>query len=390
MFFESIAIMIIVGLVFAKLSQKIKLPGIFGMIIAGMLIGPFSLNLIDKQVLDLSDEIKKIALIILLLQAGISLKIKDIYKVKKAATLMSFIPSILEIIIVSLSTSFIFNISIIQGFLCGCIVAASSPAVIVPKMLQIKKEGLNNKGISETLICATSIEGIYIVLLFGILIQANQANNFEITSIINILIALILGLILGLIITYTYKLTTKIFSFSSIQKVILIIALSFVAIGIEVIFSDKINISGMFAVAILSLLISGETELQTAKIQESFANIWVFVQVILFVFVGASISASSLIKYGIFPLIIILLGLFMRIVGVYISEYKGNLNKKEKLFIAGAFTPKATVQAAIASTPLALGISSGELLQTIGLLSILVAAPIGAVWIDKTKDKLLA
>lgn len=392
MFFASLALIIILGILFGKLSLKLGLPAIFGMIIVGMIIGPFAFNLIDDKILSLSAEIKKIALLVLILQAGISLNYKDINQVKSSALLTSFIPSTLELITVAFFVNTFFKIGLWPSLMCGCIVAASSPSVIVPKMLQIKKEGLDKHKLTEILISATSLEGIYLILLFNIIVEMHKVNTFESSLLINIPIALISGIILGFLVSVVlYLIFTKI-KLTTSQKTLTLLAMGFLCVSIESLVAPHFNVSGLISVAVMGLIVNDildEDEEQINLIRASFTNIWTFVQVILFVLVGASISFVSLYTYGVLPLLVIIFGLIVRIGGFFISDFNGGLTLKEKIFGAGAFTPKATVQAALASTPLSLGIASGELIQTIALMSIIIAAPIGGVWIEKMKSKLL-
>lgn len=391
---SSLAYIILIGLIFAKIFEKISLPRIIGMILAGILIGPNILDLIDDSTLLISKDLRQIALIIILIRAGLSLNLSDLKKVGRPAILMTFLPASFEILAYTLIAPLFFPISYIDACLMGTVLGAVSPAVVVPRMVNLIEKGYGkNKAIPQMILAGASGDDIFVIVLFTSVLSMALGNSLNLRSFIDIPISIILGITLGIL---AGKVLVKIFDFlnynekDKVNKVIIILASSFLLIAIENLLKSKLSISALLAVISMAMVLSKNLKIEEVTyLSSAFNKLWRGAEIFLFVLVGAAVDITYTLKAGPQAILLILLALFIRCIGVILSLLKTSLNSKEKLFTIIAYLPKATVQAAIGSVPLAMGLDSGQIILSVAVLSILITAPLGAIGIDKSYKKLL-
>ena len=386
----SIALIILLGLFIGSIFTKLKLPSLVGMILTGIILGPHMLNLLDSSIIGISS--RQIALVIILTRAGLALDIKDLKKVGRPAILMCFIPATLEILGFIILGPKLLNLPILDSAILGTVIAAVSPAVIVPRMLKLMEEGYGtNKSIPQLILAGASVDDIFVIVLFTSFTSiATTGSNFSISSIIEIPISIIIGIILGIltgiVLVYLFK---KIHIRDSI-KILIILSVSFLFITVEDLLKGFIPISGLLAVMSLGATILKIYSKLARRISNKYSKLWVGAEVFLFVLVGASVDIKYAMNSGIITIILILGALVFRIFGVLLSLIKTEMNFKERLFSAIGYMPKATVQAAIGALPLSMGLASGEIILTVAVLSIIITAPLGATLIDNTYKKLLS
>jgi solute carrier family 9B (sodium/hydrogen exchanger), member 1/2 len=388
----SIALIILLGLFIGSIFTKLKLPSLVGMILTGIILGPHMLNLLDSSIIGISSELRQIALVIILTRAGLALDIKDLKKVGRPAILMCFIPATLEILGFIILGPKLLNLPILDSAILGTVIAAVSPAVIVPRMLKLIEEGYGtNKSIPQLILAGASVDDIFVIVLFTSFTSiATTGSNFSISSIIEIPISIIIGIILGIltgiVLVYLFE---KIHIRDSI-KILIILSVSFLFITVEDLLKGFIPISGLLAVMSLGATILKIYSKLARRISNKYSKLWVGAEVFLFVLVGASVDIKYAMNSGIITIILILGALVFRIFGVLLSLIKTEMNFKERLFSAIGYMPKATVQAAIGALPLSMGLASGEIILTVAVLSIIITAPLGATLIDNTYKKLLS
>lgn len=388
----SIALIILLGLFIGSIFTKLKLPSLVGMILTGIILGPHMLNLLDSSIIGISYELRQIALVIILTRAGLALDIKDLKKVGRPAILMCFIPATLEILGFIILGPKLLNLPILDSAILGTVIAAVSPAVIVPRMLKLMEEGYGtNKSIPQLILAGASVDDIFVIVLFTSFTSiATTGSNFSISSIIEIPISIIIGIILGIltgiVLVYLFK---KIHIRDSI-KILIILSVSFLFITVEDLLKGFIPISGLLAVMSLGATILKIYSKLARRISNKYSKLWVGAEIFLFVLVGASVDIKYVMNSRIITIILILGALVFRIFGVLLSLIKTEMNFKERLFSAIGYMPKATVQAAIGALPLSMGLASGEIILTVAVLSIIITAPLGATLIDNTYKKLLS
>ncbi len=386
----SLALIFIVGLLSAKICSIFKLPSLIGFILAGIIIGPYSFNLLDSSILSISKELRQIALIIILTRAGLNLQTDDLKAVGRPAILMSFLPASFEIIGIVIIATKLLSITILESLLMGSVVAAVSPAILIPTMLKLIKEKYGtNKKILQLLMAGFSLDDIFVIVLFSSFLSILQTGNTSILNLIKIPTSIILGIAIGIIITFILvKLFTKINMRDSI-KVIIVLSVSFLLIYIENSIEYFITFSALLAIMTIGIFINKFNYDISIKLSNKYSELWVCFEIILFVLVGATVDINYILKSGINGIIIIIFALIFRMIGVYFSILKTNLNIKEKIFAMISYTPKATVQVAIGSIALSVGLKSGEIILTIAVLSIIITAPISSTIMNITYKKLL-
>ncbi|MDI6453003.1 cation:proton antiporter [Peloplasma aerotolerans] len=386
----SAALIIMTSLLLTQIFIKLKLPGLIGMLVSGIILGPYVLNLIDPSILSLSTDLRQIALIVILVRAGLSLDLKDLNEVGRPALLLSFIPATIEMIAIIIFAPIFFQISYIEAAILGAIVAAVSPAIVVPRVLKLMKTGYGkDKKIPQLILASASIDDVYVIILFTSFIHAYTTSTFNLLTILLIPIAIILGVLLGIIIGSILVWIFKKFHIRDTLKVLIIFSAAFLLIVLEHILSNYVPVSGLLAVIVLGGTILKQYDLLAQRLVIKFEKIWVIAEIMLFVLVGAAVDIRVLSSVGLFAFILIMIAIIFRMLGVIIALIKSNLNNKEKLFVGFAYSPKATVQAAIGAIPLALGIPSGHLILSIAVLAILITAPFGAIMMDSSYLKLL-
>lgn len=386
----SLALVFIIGLFFGWIFKQLKLPSLLGMIIAGILLSPYGLDLLDPTIISIAPDLRQIALIIILTRAGLSLDIDDLKKVGRPAFLMCFLPATFEIIAITLIAPKLLNITLIEAALMGSVLAAVSPAVIVPRMIKLTKEGYGRKNsIPQLIMTGGSVDDVFVIVLFTAFSSLALGTNISTLDFIQIPTSIILGIGIGIIIGLLLLELFKRIKMNNNIKVIMMLSISFLLVGLEKYLQDSISIASLLSILTLGIIISRKNSKLGDKIAIKYNELWVGAEVLLFVLVGASLNLNYALGAGLPAIIIVVIGLCFRMVGVYISLIKSPFSKKEKLFSMIAYTPKATVQAAIGAIPLSMGLASGQDILTVAVLSILITAPFGAIGIDLLHDILL-
>ncbi|APH16204.1 sodium/hydrogen exchanger family protein [Clostridium sporogenes] len=387
----SLAIIILLGLIANKLFEKLKLPGLLGMLILGIIIGPHGLDWLSKYILNASSDLRKIALIVILLRAGLGLNKDELKLVGKTALKLSCIPGIIEGFFIAIASIKLLGFSFIQGGLLGFIIAAVSPAVVVPQMLSLMDKGLGKaKGIPTLILAGASIDDVFAITIFSTFLGLYAGKNINIAiQILKIPVSIILGTLIGILSAMIIIKIFKKYSIDNTKKILIILSISIILTLIETLLKGKLEIASLLGVMALGFVISDKIPSIGDKVSKGLNEIWVFAQILLFVLVGAEVNMVIAFKSGFLGIIIIALGLIGRSIGVLISLKGSNLNKKEKLFCVIAYIPKATVQAAMGAVPLANGVEAGDIILAIAVLSILTTAPLGAIAINLSGPRLL-
>lgn len=392
----SFGLIIIFGLIFGFFCKKLKIPALIGMLFTGIILGPNVLNLIDSKTLNISSELRQIALIVILIKAGLSLDISDLKRIGKSAILLSFLPASFEILAYFIFARIFFKIRSVDALLMGSVLAAVSPAVVVPRMVKLieEKRGVE-KSIPQMILAGASCDDIFVLVLFSSFLSMAKGEDVSLVSLVNVPISIILGIIVGSIIGYILYIVFEFFykkgdMIRNSTKLIIILAISFLLVAMENILKDKIAFSSLLAVIAMSCIFKIKANYEVSlRLSEKFGKLWIFAEVLLFVLVGAEVNILYITKLGFISIFMIFLALIIRSLGTLLSISGSNLNKKEKLFTVFSYMPKATVQAAIGAVPLANGLSSGEIILSMAVLGILITAPIGAIFIDNFNQKLL-
>lgn len=386
---QSILIILFLGFLGNKIFTKLKLPGLLGMIIAGIIIGPYCLNLIDASILNNAADIRSMALIIILLRAGLGINKETLKKVGKLSMKMASIPCILEGIAIIITAKFILGFTFVQAGIIAFIIAAVSPAVIVPSMIELKESGRGmDKGIPVLILAGSSVDDIFAMTLFTVFMGLNSSTEISAgQQLMAIPMEIIGGIVLGIVSTFILIKLMKFFGnkFSKLDKLLIILVSSF---GVYIL-GNSIHVSGLLSIMTIGFLMLEYNREVAEEIQPSLNKIWYFAQIFLFILIGAAVNIEVALKAGVAGLIIIAIGLIARTIGVVISLMNSELTMKEKIFCAIAYVPKATVQAAIGAKPLEAGVVGGEIMLAIAVLSIIVTAPLGAMGIKLSAPKLL-
>ncbi|AKP41708.1 TPA: cation:proton antiporter [Clostridioides difficile] len=386
----SLALIFLLGMASGGIFKRIKLPNLLGMLLTGIILGPYVLNLIDNSILDISSDLRKIALIIILTRAGLSLDINDLKKVGRPAVLMCFIPATFEIIGMIVLAPKLLGVSILEAAVMGAVVGAVSPAIIVPKMLKLMEEGYGTeKSIPQMLLAGTSIDDIFVIVMFTVFTGLAQGNSISAISFLQIPVSIILGVIAGAVIGICLAVFFKKVHMRDSAKGVLLLSISFLMISLETALEGIVPFSGLLAVMSIGIFLQIKYRVVARRLSIKYSKLWVGAEILLFVLVGATVDISYAFKAGIGAVILIFGVLLFRMVGVFFCLIKTNLTIKERLFCMIGYIPKATVQAAIGGVPLAMGMASGQLILTLAVLAILITAPLGAFGIDVTYKKLL-
>lgn len=385
----SISVIVLSGLLFGWLCKKIRFPALFGMIIAGIIIGPHALNLLDSSILIISTEIRRIALVIILIRAGLKLDLSDLKKVGRPALLMCFVPACLEIAGMIILAPRLLGLSILDSAILGTVIGAVSPAVVVPRMIRLIDEGYGTeKGIPQMILAGASVDDVFVIVMFTSFTGLAQGNDISWVSFVNIPISIAAGIAAGILIGLLMFLFFRRFHINLMLQVILILAVSFILNWIEDEFSF-IPFAGLIAIMLVGVELKKKNSDSAKELSGIFDRLWIPAEIFLFVLVGASVAVDSLGGAGLSAVILVLGVLVFRMIGVFLCVIGTKLNLKEKLFCMLAYTPKATVQAAIGGLPLAMGLSCGVTVLTVSVAAILITAPLGAFAIDLTYKKFL-
>lgn len=389
----SLAFIFLAGLLMAAVCKRLKLPGIIGMLITGIVLGPYVLDLLDPSILSVSSDLRQMALIIILLKAGLSLDLSDLKRVGRPAIMMSCVPASCEILAFFLLAPSLLGVTRIEAAVMGAVLAAVSPAVVVPRMVRLMDEKYGTeKSIPQLILAGASCDDIFVIVLFSTFSGMAQGGHANVMDFVNIPISIVLGIALGAATgfvlsvffetSYAHKHCVR-----NSVKVIIVLGVSFLLMAVE---KGMVSVSGLLAVVSMACVIRIRCVPQvTARLSEKFGKLWLAAEVILFVLVGAAVDIRYTLEAGIAAVAMIFAALIFRGIGVSLCLIKTPLSFKERLFCIIAYLPKATVQAAIGSVPLAMGLPCGKIVLSVAVLAILITAPLGAIGIDSTYKKLL-
>ncbi|MFI3261999.1 MAG: cation:proton antiporter [Rikenellaceae bacterium] len=380
----SIAYILLLGLFLGYASKKLGLPPLIGMLLTGVILGSSGLNLLSDSLLAISADLRKIALVIILIRAGLALNIKDLKKVGLSALLMSFMPACLEIIGVVIIAPLLFDVSIIEAALLGSVLAAVSPAVIVPKMLYMIENNIGTKkSIPQMIMAGASVDDIFVIVLFSAFSTLAEGGAVHAGSFIQIPVSIISGVCVGVIFGYMLTIYFKNFHMRDSIKLLLMLAVSFVLLAIEDATKGSFSFSSLLAIMTMSITILNKYSILAKRISPKFSKLWIPAEVLLFVLVGATLDLGFAMSAGFNSIILIFSVLVFRMLGVFISVLRAKITAKERLFCMLAYIPKATVQAAIGAIPLSMGLQCGNIILTVAIVSIIITAPLGAFLIEK-------
>ena len=386
----SISLILILGMFMGWICQKIKLPSLLGMLITGIVLGPYVLNMLDDSILGISAELRKIALIIILTRAGLGLDLSGLKKIGRPAVLMCFVPASFELIGMILLAPKLMGLTVLEAAIMGAVFAAVSPAVVVPRMVKLMDEGYGvNEGIPQLILAGASVDDVYVIVLFSTFVGMMQGEGASILKFVNIPISIFLGIAIGLLIGVLLAYFFKKMHIRDTSKVLIILSISFLLVVMEDKLSTPITFSALIAIMFIGIGLQKKRKTVAKRLSVKYGKLWVAAEVFLFVLVGATVNIGYLGKVGVKALIVIIGALVFRMFGVFVCLLGTSLKRKERLFTMLAYTPKATVQAAIGGIPLALGFTCGDLVLTVAVLAIVLTAPLGAFAIDLSYKKLL-
>ena len=392
----SLAFIFLAGLAMAGICGRLGLPRIIGMLFTGILLGPNVFNLLDSSILLISPQLRQMALIIILLKAGLSLNLSDLRQVGRPAVMMSFVPASFEILAFLLFGPFMLGISRVEAALLGSVLAAVSPAVVIPRMVQLMEEKYGtDKSIPQMIMAGASCDDIFVIVLFSTFLGMVQGGSVRAADFLNIPVSIVLGILLGAVFGYGLsrffeRAYEKKHYIRNSMKVVIVLGMSFLLMSVEAWLEDVVSVSGLLAVVSMACMIKIKSApIVSKRLSEKFGKLWVAAEVMLFVLVGAAVDIRYTLGAGAAAVLMIAIALGFRAVGVCLCLAGTKLNRRERLFGIIAYLPKATVQAAIGSVPLAAGLPCGQLVLSVAVLSILITAPLGAVGMDLTYRKFL-
>lgn len=386
----SLALIFLCGIILGSIFNRLKLPSLLGMLITGILLGPYSLNLLSPNLLNISVDLRQIALIVILTRAGLALDFNDLLKVGRPAILMCFVPACFEILGIMVIAPKLLGISFLEAAIMGSVLAAVSPAVIVPRMLKLMKDQYGtNKSIPQLIMAGASVDDVFVIVLFTAFTGIAQGEQLSAMSFVQIPVSIILGLLTGILLGILLSLFFTKFHIRDTGKVIIILSVSFLLVTLEQSLSGILSLSGLLAVMAMSAALQKRKNQVAKRLSDKFSKLWVGAEILLFVLVGATVDIQYALASGVIAILVIIGALAFRMFGVYFCMLKTTLTVKERVFCMLAYTPKATVQAAIGSLPLSMGLACGNIVLTVAILSILITAPIGALAVDLTYKKLL-
>lgn len=386
----SIALILLVGMSMGWLCRKMKLPGLLGMLATGIVLGPYVLDLLDPSILGISAELRKIALIIILTRAGLGLDLSGLKKIGRPAVLMCFVPASFELFGMLLLVPKLMGLSILEAAVMGAVLAAVSPAVVVPRMVKLMDEGYGVKeGIPQLILAGASVDDVYVIVLFSTFTGMMQGTGASAIRFINIPVSILLGIAIGLGIGVLLAYFFQKIHMRDTSKVLIILSISFLLVVLEDYLATPITFSALIAVMFIGIGLQRKREVVAKRLSAKYGKLWVAAEVFLFVLVGATVNIGYIGKVGIKALIVIAGALVFRMFGVLVCLLGTEIKGKERMFTMLAYTPKATVQAAIGGIPLALGFACGESVLAVSVLAIVLTAPLGAFAIDLTYKKFL-
>ena len=392
----SLAFIFLVGLSLAAICQRIRLPRIIGMLVTGILLGPYVLDLLDGSILGISPDLRKMALVIILIKAGLSLNIKDLKKVGRPALMLAFVPASFEMLAYTVFAPFLFDITRIEAAAMGAVLSAVSPAVVVPRMVMLMEEKYGtDKSIPQMILAGASLDDVFVIVLFSTFTAMAQGGSADVMSFVNIPVSILLGILLGAVAgmilawffetSYSHEHLVR-----NSMKVIIVLGTAFLLLAIEEWVEPVVSVSGLLAIMSMACVLAMRCVPEVSgRLSEKYGKLWIAAEVILFVLVGAAVDIRYTLQAGFAAVVMIAIALVVRSVGVCICTAGTRLNRQERIFCVLAYLPKATVQAAIGSVPLALGLPCGNLVLSVAVLAILITAPLGALGMDASYRKLL-
>lgn len=385
-----LAYIFLLGLFMGFIFKKLHMPSLMGMIVTGIILGPHVLDALDGSLLGISAELRELALVIILIRAGLTLNVADLKKVGRPAILMCFVPAAFELLAITLIAPAVMDISYTEAAIMGSVVAAVSPAVIVPRMIKLIEEGYGKeRSIPQLILAGATADDVFVIVMFTAFTQMEAGEKISFMEFVNIPLSIILGIILGMLVGYLLVVFFKKFHMRDSIKILIIFGLAFLMLELEDRLADAVAVSGLIAIMTMGIVIKQSYEVLAIRLAGKYSKMWVGAEILLFVLVGVIVDLSYVWKAGVAAIIIIVVSLAVRMLGVLVCLIKTKLTKKERIFCMMAYTPKATVQAAIGGIPLAMGLACGNQVLTVAVLSILITAPLGAWLIDCFGKKLL-
>ena len=386
----SIAIILLFGLLVGWIFSKMRLPSLLGMIIVGIVLSPNCLNLVDDSILTISGDLRQIALVIILTRAGLSLNLSDLKKVGRPAILMCFVPACIEMVGTLIFAPLLLGVSILDAAIIGSVMAAVSPAVVVPRMIKLIENGYGrDKSIPQLILAGASVDDVFVLVVFTALTTLASTGDVAAISFIQIPISILLGVLLGGFVGTILVWFFRKFHIRDSVKVLIILSVSFLLLELQTGLEGIVPVSGLLAIMSMGIIINQKYDVLANRLSVKYNKLWLGAEIFLFVLVGIAVDLKYALAAGVVAIVLVILALLFRMMGVAISLVKTRLNKKERLFCAIAYTPKATVQAALGTVPLAMGLPCGEIVLTVAVISILITAPLGAICVDNLYKKLL-
>ncbi len=387
---KSIALIMLIGMSSGWVCRKVKLPGLLGMLFTGIILGPYVLNLLDSSILLVSADIRKIALVIILTRAGLTLNLEDLKKVGRPAFLMCFVPATFEMIGMIILAPRLLDVSLIEAAVIGAVVAAVSPAVVVPEMIKIMEDGYGTKqGIPQLILAGASVDDVYVIVMFTAFTSLAQGSNVSVMSLVNIPVSIIFGIIIGIIIGKALAVVWRKVHIRDTVKAAIFLSVALLLVDIEASLNTPITVASLISVMFIGIALKKDRPEVAFRLSQKYNKMWVWAEVMLFVLVGATVDIGYVAYAGVSSIVIIIGALIFRMAGVALCMAGTKLKLKERAFCMLAYTPKATVQAAIGGVPLSMGLACGNTVLTVAVLAIIITAPLGAFAIDMTYRKLL-
>lgn len=387
---KSIALIMLIGMSAGWVCRKVKLPGLIGMLFTGIILGPYVLNMLDSSILLVSADIRKIALVIILTRAGLTLNLEDLKKVGRPAFLMCFVPATFEMIGMIILAPRLLDVSLIEAAVIGAVVAAVSPAVVVPEMIKLMEEGYGTKqGIPQLILAGASVDDVYVIVMFTAFTSLAQGSNVSVMSFVNIPVSIIFGIIIGIIIGKALAVVWKKVHIRDTVKAAIFLSVALLLVGVETSLNTPITFASLISVMFIGIALKKDRPEVAFRLSQKYNKMWVWAEVMLFVLVGATVDIGYVAYAGVSAIVIIIGALIFRMAGVALCMAGTKLKLKERVFCMLAYTPKATVQAAIGGVPLSMGLACGNTVPIVAVLAIIITAPLGAFAIDMTYRKLL-
>ena len=386
----SVALILLVGMGLGWLCRKVKLPGLLGMLVTGIVLGPYVFDLIDPDILNISPQLRKIALVIILTRAGLGLDLSGLKKIGRPAIMMCFVPASFELLGMLLLAPRFLGMTLLEAAVMGAVLAAVSPAVVVPRMVRLMEEGYGTaKGIPQLILAGASVDDVYVIVLFSTFIGMMQGQGASVIRFVNIPVSILLGIGLGLLLGVALAEFFRRVHIRDTSKVLIILSISLLLVSCEDALRTSITFSALIAVMFIGIGLQKRRETVAGRIAAKYGKLWVGAEVFLFVLVGATVNIHYLGHVGAGALAVIAGALMFRMLGVFVCVLGSGFSGREKLFTMLAYTPKATVQAAIGGIPLSLGLACGDTVLTVAVLAIVITAPLGAFAIDLSYQKML-